>query len=314
MKTTNNYQIIDDIIQYDETMYELYLKLAELENNNQKNSKEYNETIELIIYVLQTENKKYNIIQNMNIEKILEIRRYIIQKYEIYTKETTIDTIMDGDEKTYSFMRAYSYLNSILDRKDSEIDYFESGDDSIEIGMNIAEAVNQTVELLLIKNIEKLISKEKYIPLKEQLVREKYSAIFIDKTLENKILYYKFDLSKIEAIFSKNTLKFNNIDEDNYLLYLNETGKIYLKEELSTLLKINDEYYNEAQGLRDAKMVCALLQASFDMISENEYLETANYTYHEIIEDQEYLSKKPTSKNSEKLIENAFKEKRLKYR
>lgn len=266
------------IVELEKTIQEIYKKLIELEQNNQTQSPIYQENLEYLEMVKEVEQKYFNQLDTSFIEKTTELYnnntiKYVVREFANSDPFSRSDNI----DENLIYQRIIHQINS---RNIKNI--FFNG--YINNDTVINASIEHELYLTNLKNLDLFIGNKEYSDIRDKLILEKYSKLFIASTAESYLLNKKEkDLRKI--LLSCNYSE-ERIQEAERQIIMN-----YFINNISEILLIKDEqfkkFYDEAYEIlildtcniksiiesSDIELLTALLQTYAKIIDSNQLKE-----------------------------------------
>lgn len=289
----------------------LYDKLYELEINGKKDTSEYKKQIEFLKISIELEDRLYKK-YNFSTEKKLVIIKYLIgYKFsKDYIEDE--DSIMNQEYDEFFIRRVIRNLlgqvtqtnegfkELYLDENDERnMDYLMR---SVKVLKELDEDMYNSYLLFLQENIDN----EAYKCYKNDFIKAKYKLIFIYDKLENKMINNNFAISKDLYLSSKFISDLWNIDLDTYNFMKDDYCEQILSKQILDFLDVGDMDYNNRIKSVSAVLRMCYIRSCLLMMSD-EKIDEVNYTFHDYIEDEEYLNNHYNDKIGEKLIISCFK-------
>lgn len=294
---------IDTIIKINKSIKDLYMKLAIIEQKKEKNSKEYSKIIKYLKTMTEVEdiyyqkiNKgintyyeylfahKYKLIDVDNIDEDVNER---ITNYIVYRSETATD------EETKAFFNKY-FAN--------QINLLST---QIKISNQKLMKVEKYMYKLILNTYIYFI--EQKIKQNPKLIKEKYRVFTIYKHMEKEFIKNNFDYdTNLFYIDDESISKYFNINKNEYREYFDFIiSKEYI-DQMQNLLEIKDEEYkNEFNEIKQISEECFL--RTLFVLSSKDLITCLNETFHNIINDNEFIKQNPNINNSIDLITRSFK-------
>ena len=291
---------------------DLYEKLYNLEINNQKESLEYNRYLEYLKMVLDMENEAYLKLDLNDYDKISRYLMFIDSTYNLTKDTSDLKSVIRGDYEKRIVRRLVAKITYNIPHK-SEFIGFTFHD---EIRENIKEMINET--MLVDEDINNYVQDfnnvnnnlyimflnivyQAYLDknnsfIKEDLLKTYYNLIYLNPSLELKMLDTKFSVPSISDIAS-----------------LNEEEKIIARKRilplsfdlLDTLLYVSDEEFSYHAPMRAIVVLNCLLESCLYLLEEHNFEIVYNY-YLDTINDLDYKQKYADDKICKGIVLNSF--------
>lgn len=314
-------QQMENILQLAQKISEIYDKLSELEINNQKNTKQYNELIKLLNNTLKQEEKIYSSI-NLSNDSCLKYLELIASQTQMPIGDNKVTTTMKYmSNKAYRrvYLKLFALLESTEEFQKSIMpdpiaDHFSQLDkkikkeiiDSFNSSIKLNNSLNSDINNIFLSILEEIITSSKYKEYKNELIKAKYCIIYGHSNLEKMMIQSNFDVPEIVYTSSKITndllISSDAVYNLTKILQLRNKARI----EIDTLLKIKDSEYQQKDINITAIIIQCYIRALLSLMNSNE-VQTFNEEFHDKIDSKEYLKEHPTDRISEELIINCFK-------
>lgn len=294
-------RVIKTLINASIEIKRIYQRLAVLEQNNKKNTKEYYKLIDNLKIMQEIEDIYY---QKLDIS--IKTFYDFVYEYEFYPLEQIDEDVIERisnhlilrsenakDEESAKFYKKYykKQLKS-LRRKDINLNQTKMTLIERHIYSNI---LNTYLYLLELKG-----------KTKPYLIQEKYRVFNMYKHKENEFIKENFNAHDIYYIDSKTASKFLNINESTYIEYINNLIKKEYITQLDKILSIKDyEYEKDFDETKKLSQEC-FIRALFTL-ADNKTIDEMNYSFHELIDNKDNIEKYLDSNKSIELIINSFK-------
>lgn len=308
--TKEDYKIIEEIVKTTEIIDNLYNKLYELEQNNQKNITEYSKNIDYLkMTIEELEDKQYNSL-NIDLSKGFTIiaylsdnllhplvqTNYILNQFNtdnrIFERITT--TILSNSMKNLSDVKKIIKQNlNMFPNDSSEISNI------IENGLNNGSQINSSIDKDYKKLILILLDNE--IQKDETLLKFKYNFIFVNKDIERELLNNKLNINDNLARNLSITSIFLGMDDTTTSIVNDFKLTELFIAQVDYLLNIDDIDY-----LNNNKLTSIIMRSLLSLMSEEQIYE-CNYNFYELIESKKYKDKHTNNRNREDLIISVFK-------
>ena len=320
----NDYEQIESIIKTTKSIETLYKRMCELEINGSKNTEEFKKNFDYLTIALDVEE---NIYKNANLtsEKIQAWIKYIFETKvpeEFYTDSESVV------RQNYSNKTIRRILNILSTKHQSYFRISEQISNDIFlknimklIGINnpnelFEKATQATIEMESAFNkdysnsvlhiIKELLNKKEYDNYKGNLISTKYYLSFIDKTIEEGLLFTEFDIPETLYFISSNKALAHKLDADKFKIFKKGYALEKTVLQISGMLQLSDlDYTNEKIAISSILREC-FIRAGF-MLLDDDTLGDLNYEFHEFLESEKFLDEHKHDKISTQLITNCFK-------
>lgn len=319
--TKNDYEQIEKIIKTSLSIETLYKRLYALELDGKKDTEEYKINLDYLSIAKEVEEKEYSDF-NLTEEKAKAWANYLLSDKLPSTFLQNVDSLVEQNYANITLRRILSNLINITEEsvlKDQlpkelvDIMKLVGIDDADKVISDAAISCSELrrafeVDLinayLYILN-EQIEKNNHFKESKECLMSAKYNAIFINREIENQMLFREFSIPELVYFTSKIIADKDNMKDDMYKHLRNEYGKVYSVKQISEMLEIGDLDYNNVSLATTSLLRQCLMRASFLLMSDDS-ISDVNYNFHEFIEDERYLKNHRYDKISEQLIINCF--------
>ncbi len=319
----DDYLQIENLIKITNSIEDLYDKMYELEIANKQNSEEYQKLIEYLKIAVGVEN---NIYLNLKLKtcKCITLIKYLMNDKFPCNFHANLESIMNCDYKDRVIRRIINILlNEIVMHSSTSINFAKNEDLMNIFKCFVTYDVNDTL-ILKVSNyikvqhifenslfdyyltyLNKLIDDEKYDSFKNDLISSKYNLSFINKSVENKMIYNKFsicdkiyDTDIMTSVYSDCKLNIQIKDHFGTYILINQAGQLF---------EIDDNKYLDPSNiitslLRDCLIKSLLLFLSDDTL-KNSYL-----AFYETVNDKKYTEFYKNYTISRNIIERNFKD------
>lgn len=315
---------IENIIKTTQSIETLYKRLYELEINGKKDTKEFKTNYDYLTIALEVEENNYKN-ANLTAEKIQAWIKYIFETKVPKEFYSDSESVVRQD---YSNKTIRRILNILSNKKRS---YFEvpeeiSNDVFLKNIMKLAgidnpselfeEATQATAEMDFAFNkdytnsilhiIKELLNKKEYANYKNNLIGTKYYLSFLNKTVEEGLLFSEFEIPEMLYFISSNKANVYKLDSTEFKIFKKEYAFEKTIVQILGMLKLSDlDYANEKNAITSILREC-FIRAGF-MLLDEDTLEDLNYEFHEFLESNDFLEEHKHDKISTQLVINCFK-------
>lgn len=317
--TKEELTIIESFIKSSHNIKNIYEKLEQLDINNLKNSQEYIYLINKLKEEINIENNKY---KNANLTteqktKIIEL----LANNPNSSRKDNIDTIINQQDNDLITRRVF---NILINQTITNIDYTKNNiptellefikdynlsinDNKINKEINnytqIQLAISNDINLVFLSILQDNLNLWKYSQYKNNLLKSFYSALFINKNIEEQLINNNFNIDNNVYISSK---LINDLLKSNSTIY-NIISSILVEPQLdshiSNLLKIKDTEYNYP-SINIYSILTECYIRSLLTFLTNERVQYLKNQFHYSIINPTYSK---NNRNSQEIIINCFK-------
>lgn len=267
---------INELHNLSKVKYELYMKLASLDNNSLYNSNEYKDMIDYINTIGKMEYKLCSKIPNDKKDFYI---RVAYDEYSDILDDQECDCIFYNKKDTIIASRTINYLyKSFIDN------CLTNGvHDNIEM-MSLAKTLNTYAHNgVFIKEIEKAVKNTDDLKLKELLNNAKYQIIYSFDILENKAIQNNFDFSEFNGQYSESLLKFYGV-ESIYDKLSEQYNYQNIINQMNLMITMPDNYYNIVENKRMTALRKCYLNSSLVNYQNVDNISEINYQFHNNID------------------------------
>ena len=275
----------------------LYEELAEIELNNQKESKEYYNILKKLAIMQEIEDLSYEIIDNkiesyydflyeydlFNLNKLDEVVMDRISNYLIYRTESSTDK----DSRNF-FQEYYGKQVKRISQYDKSLSFKKMSIIEKHVYENILNTYLYFLEL-----------KSKNNP---NLVKEKYNAFNMYKHKEKEFIKNKFNAQDIYYIDYKTIANFLKITPNLCKEYIDSIIRREYASQLENLFNEDKIYNSETKRISEE----CFLRAIFTL-AEPQLIDEFNELFHKIIDDEVIVKSNYDYTNIIDLITKSFK-------
>lgn len=315
-------QNIENLLACSKTIDNIYNKLCRLENENKKDTEEYQKLIYLLKETIKIEKKEFNKAcktaeQCRKIFKFLSSAKGLLkysnneciirQKYTDRVIRRTINIVSEQLITYYEPQRKsitkdiIKFLNDLSLEISLEEIYTET-----KKNIKIQNAISNDMYLLIISILKEYISNKKYQKYKYALTKTKYYISFINPTTETYILQYNFNPTNTIYISSNMTADLLGINKTQYDLIKEIDSILNTAINITQLLDIKDCEYEQTTINIESIIRQSFIRALLTLMNEDSVYEL-NQNFHNFIESPKYLSKHQNDRISENIIIQCFK-------
>lgn len=284
----SDFKQMESLIKTASSIDSLYQKMYELEIHGKKDTEEYKKLFDYLIIALEVENKIYKD-SKLDYKKGFAWFDYLIDNKLPFDYVSDLESIMRQD---YNHRIIRRILNSLLYQ--------------ITLESDVQKALEKDVINAYLVFLQESIDKQNYHNLKKNLIKSKYNTAFIKKEIETEMILSNFTISNTLYISSRFIADLMNMDLEFYNMSKNLYGGKISMFQISELMEMQDESYNDPVKSTTSTLRQCLMRAAFLLMSD-EIISEVNDEFHEIIESNEYLCRNPHDKISEQLVINCFK-------
>ena len=309
----NDFKQIQRLIKNNTSIYNIYLKMYNLEINNKVESEEYKTLIDYLNISIDVENSIYNELDfKNNIDKCIAWISYIEQDSE--NVNNTAALIINNNKNEIIFERIFNNLSNYIHEYFnssiiSSVNYISKElklDDnfsnqiisSLEISYNIDKDILSSTLLLINNHINSKI-------LEEKLLLSKYILPFINKELEEQLIENKFYIPKTININSEIIAELNGLNSINYNNRKDINGLKIVKQNILDLLNIKNIEYRDENIQAIAIIKECFIRSGFIFINDD-IKEQLNYEFHEIIDNKDNYEELKDLSISIEIIKKCF--------
>lgn len=305
--TIKDYELFQELLLVTSSIQKIYHNLYELEICNKQNSEEYRKQISYLNISIQVEDDLYSKFDKVLAEKIYKMIYNFLSKKNSEIVRRILNILSDKfifDEVSVIELLpdeiCDSFIDSDLHELDLKVNHFITG--SVEMYKILKKEALMGVLVFL----QEFIDNKDCEKIKNLLIHAKYKLCLVNKNIEINLLNDEFNISNFLYTNSSVLASFLSINEQEYSA-LKET--YYLQEvykNIDELLKESDDNYNK----EDTQLSSVLHQCfirSYFLLMKDESIEDANYDFHKLLEDNDYLKAHFNYKISEMKIIKCFK-------
>lgn len=314
---------IDRLLNITTSIDETYTGLYRLELDGKKNTDEYRKLLDYLKSLKNIENNLYND-ENLTLEKCSMWANYILSNKVHKNFFDGIEGIIIRDQKNRVFMRILGILkkkviydadnitrlmpkemtdllkNQNIPNLDKLTNY------AIKSNIDINKAIEKDTFNGFLLFLQEFTNNDKYLDIKNELLQTKYDISFIDIDVENDMINNTFNIQNVLYEYARFTADLYQMPLEALNMVKNQNGSRNALIQISEIIKIKDEDYNDKEILITSILRQCLLKASLLSLTDN-LIDDVNFKFHEIIDCPEYLSKNPQNNISENIIINCFK-------
>lgn len=323
--TNKDIEFINILIELDTSIESIYEKLYCLEIKGKKNTKEYQELLNLLKEDIFMEKYIYDN------EKLTYTRCKSLIKYIMFYK---LPDDFLTDEESISLQSTQIYDNKVLRRilKNLRIKLFfdincaknivpkelinslkevdEEAEflafDGIHSGIEITKAIEKDLYNSYLYFLNTFININRETAIEKDLIHSKYYLSFINSLIEDDMLSSNFDISDKLYIGSRLIADLNDINLNTYTELRNSQGKSSSITQLSQLIDIHDFEYCSNLGIVNSILCQCMLRASL-LLMDDEAIMDVNSDLHDFLESDEYLENHSSDHISQDIVIDCFK-------
>lgn len=257
----------------------LYKKLCELEIKQKKDTFEFSKTLDYLSIALEVENKTIEILNRNDCGKWIE--HFSMQ--EFYGE--MLNDIESLIHQNYNDRISRRIFNMLFYKIMNELDYDDKdniNDDIVSNTVKIDEALKKDRMKFYLIFLNEFINNEEYYDDKKYLIKAKYNAVFINKSIEKYMMLNKFKLPKKTYFSSESLASELKIDKDLYRILRNSFGLELAVNQIQEILK--EDYSNDT--ILPILRQC-LLRTSFLFLDEENLIDL-NLDFLELL-DKNYI-------------------------
>lgn len=306
------YKQLKGLINISRMVEDLYQKLYNLEINNQKESLEYNQYLEYLKMVLEMEKEACLKLDLNDYDKISRYLMFIDSTYNLTKDTSDLKSVIRGNYEKRVVRRLVAKITYNIPHKNEFLGYTFHD----EISKNIKQIFNKTV--LLDEDINNYVQDlnnvnnnlyimflnivyQAYLDknnsfIKEDLLKTYYNLIYLNPSLEIKMLDTKFSIS--------NSSELPSLNEEEKIIARNRILPLSL-DVLDTLLYVSDEEFSYHAPMREVLVLNCLLQSCLYLLEEHNFKILYNY-YLDTINDLDYKQKYADDKICKGIVLNSF--------
>ncbi|MDD3241380.1 MAG: hypothetical protein PHQ64_01175 [Bacilli bacterium] len=285
MSEYNNKEIkklLDSIFELDRSMLQLYKNLAKLEIENNKNTKEYKETIEFILMIREITEKKYKLLQEFKPEEFNKGSKKFLSSKDIYiTNPTTLEQLIETDDNTIIYDKMIHKVSDII--SEYYIDSLKEADEDNDLVfqeerkmLRINNLISKTLALNIINNLNSVIAKTEDKNTKEELIRIKYNYAFYYEDIFLLLIKRNFQVSEEDLKYSPNFIRYNYSTPEFYRKEKNRICMAFIDFES----KSNDVAKYPRSKRKNIELIKKILiKSGIDFIDNPLYLERIKYEF-----------------------------------
>jgi len=314
---------INRIIGITTSIDETYTGLYKLELEGKKNTDEYKKLFDYLKSLKNIENNLYND-ENLTMKKCSVWANYILSNKVHKNFFDGIEGIIIRDQKYRVFMRILGILkkkviydaNNITRLMPKEMTDLIKNQNipnidkltnyAIKSNIDINKAIDKDTFNGFLLFLQEFTDDDKYLNIKDELLQTKYDISFIDIDVENDMINNTFNIQNILYEYARFTADLYQIPLEALNMVKNSNGSRNALIQISEIIEIKDEDYNNKEKLVTSILRQCLLRTSLLSLTDN-MIDDVNFKFHEIIDCPEYLSKNPQNDISENIIKNCFK-------
>lgn len=320
---TQDFELIEKLTKTTTSIETLYKKMYDLEINGKKETEDFKKIVDYLKIAIDVESKMYQD-SSLSYQRCIALADYILQDKLPDSFLDDVESIMTQDYSNRVLRRILNILvHKIISDYESvkEMLPTELLDLMFQLGISnpdkmVTQAIYSSIELQkafekdtlngYLVFLQEFINKKDYEAFKEDLIRSKYNTSFINKIIEEDMISNNFDIPETFYLNSKFVADITQTDLKLYGLLKNSYGVKESTKQISEVIEMKDEDYNNPKSATTSILRQCLMRASFLLMSD-EVISDINYEFHEFIENEKYLNRHPDDHISERLIINCFK-------
>ena len=314
-----DYKWLERIIKTTISIEALYKKLFDFETKKQKDTAEYNQTMEYLNIAIEVEDKLYEE-ADLDYYKCKALVDHIVgdRLPENFLNDT--ESIVQQDYNNRVLRRI---LNILVYRSISNFDSIRGilPDEIVEIleqsgipnaGELVTKIIYNSIELqkafekdifnVFLIFLQDYINNQSYSNFKEYLIRSKYYIAFINKYVEINMRSNKFEMPETFYANAKFVADSNKVD---FYLLKNIYGIYEATKQIIEIMEISDLDYSDITKATTSILRQCLMRTSF-LLMNDEVISNINFEFHEYIEDKKYLDRHQHDHISKQLVINCF--------
>lgn len=314
---------IDRLINITASIDETYKGLYKLELEGKKNTAEYKKLLEYLKSLRNIENNLYND-ENLTLEKCSMWANYILSNKVHKEFFDGIEGIIIRDQKYRIFMRILGILKKkviydvnnmtrLIPKQMKDLiknqnipDLNKLTNYAVKSNIDINKAVEKDTFNAFLLLLQEFTDDDKYLDITYELLQTKYDISFIDVDVENDMINNNFNIQNVLYENARFTADLYQMPLKALTMIKDSNGSRNAMIQISEIIKINDEDYDEENKLITSILRQCLLRASLLSLTDD-MIADVNFKFHEIIDCKEYLSRNPQNDISENAIINCFK-------
>ena len=313
---------LEQLIKVTTSIDNIYTKLYTLEINNQKETDEYNESLEVLKKEILQEEKIYEELKKQDSKEYLKYTKYLLQKTKY--KNINIEQLLMNqqyEDRIFariitSFMEKYELDSKVIKNiipqeftdllNDMGIEEPEKMiNESIKNSIAITEAFEKDLHNTYLYILKETIESNQYKYYINKLILSKYNHSFIYKKIEQSMISNNFNIEDTLYVTSHFIGDMNGLDDNSYDLMADHKFTKIHAEQVSELLEISDMEYSDTNKAITSILRQCLLRATFSLMSDKA-LEETKQIFDNYIESPKYLDRHPYDKISIQLILNCY--------
>jgi hypothetical protein len=311
--SSKNDEELNNVLSITKSINKLYKELFQLEMENKKDTKEYEQKLHYLSLARDIEDKKYKQL-NFNEKKKEQwgcyITKYCIDENFLTNYESVI--VQNHDSKEYRrilchLTNRFLYYDESLNT--GIIDKLKLKNFSMNQINNIVSYLNESLEIDYIRGylyyLNSLNHKKEYQSLYKYFIRSKYYLSFVNSNIEREMINNKFELSSDWYLGSKLYADLVNIDNDDFQDYINNYSFNVILNSLYSILVFKDSEYSDGFLGSSALIMNSFIKTGLKII-DKECFDKLKTHYQLLINNKEFLKEHFNDHISKHMVDESF--------
>ncbi len=291
----------------------LYNNLSILEENGNKDSKDYQQNLNYLKIVSEIEEEKYSNFDK-DIIKCIAYINFLNKNFNISKYNILESTIRKGNDKLIERRIYNNLLDKIIDNYNLVKDYlnFDVTDlfNIIEEDVFINEKKDDSISVVNALNIDTLqsylyflddkINSKMFSSIRSKLISSKYNTLFVNKNLEQRVINNNFNVDNELYISSKLIADVKGIKSNYYELLIENYLLNNVEEQILELLEMGNINYVDSDKVKESVLRECFIK-SLLLLLDNDLIED---TMEDFLDNYENSNEQLTDNDISKEIIN----------